>query len=266
YQNKQLDFLRRVPSKLIPQLRKRADFFHVPMARFDYIGFGERLKKNRQLREALVKSINYGELKQILHSLGRPGCPSMPAAWFDQKPCYPYAPEEARKILGELARSERDQVFQLKVSQLGGNDIKKQAEFLQHQWQSKLGIKISITQVEQKTFLNELRRRPPDIFRKGVGLDIPTCLNGLETFVTDNRRNFAQVSNQRYEAVTEKMSLEADPIQYKKLCREAIEILMEDFSVIPLGEMHFSIMASEHFEGWKINSMNQLDLSQLRPR
>lgn len=266
YNSKHLSFLRRVPTQMIPVVQTRTDFFQVPMARFDYIGFGPELQKNKKLRKALAYSINYDQLTRLLHSLGRTGCPSLPHTWMDELHCHPYKPTEAKKLFDSLSKKVRNKVYQLKVSQLGGNDIKKQAEFLQHQWQSLLGLKVEISQLEQRTFINELRTQPPDIFRKGVGLDIPTCSNGLKTFLSDNSHNFMKLSNNNYAQIVKKMAQTSSSSEYKKMCSDAIAILMANFSVIPLGEMHFSLMAHPEFQGWSLNAMNQLDLSQLHPK
>lgn len=166
--------------------------------------------------------------------------------------------------MDEISPKLKSSVYQLKVSQLGGNDIKKQAEFIQNQWKKHLGLNIQVQQVEQKVFLNELRQSPPDIFRKGVGLDLPTCLNALETFGQDSKQNFLKFKNKNYLSLLAKMrQLKVQSSAYKKLCQQAMDLLMDDYSLIPLGEMHFTMMAAPEFTGWTMNGLNQLDLSQV---
>jgi oligopeptide transport system substrate-binding protein len=261
YLNHQLDFLRRVPSKLISSLQNRNDFHFIPMARFDYIGFGKRLMNNKNIRLALAQAVNYDELKILLHALGRPGCPSLPSGWIDNPPCIEFNIEKAKTNLALIKKPFLN--LNLKVSQMGGEDIKQQAEFFQNQWKKNLGVIVQINQVEQKVFLQELQNNPPDIFRKGVGLDWPTCLNALETFSPDGKQNYFHWQSQDYKKILVKLKVENDPQEYKKLCREAIVKLMDEAIIIPLGEMHFSILASPKYTGWSLNSMNQLDLSQL---
>ena len=152
----------------------------------------------------------------------------------------------------------------LKVSHLGGKDIKKQGEFYQSQWKKGLGINIQVNQVEQKIFLQELRTSPPDIFRKGVGLDRPTCLSALETFSEDSHQNFLNLNDSNYkEVISQMLDHEVGSITYKKLCQKGMDLLMDEYRLIPLGEMHFTLMASPEFSGWTLNGLNQLDLSQL---
>ncbi len=264
YEKKQLTFLRRIPSQLIPSLQNRDDFFQQPMLRFDYIGFGENLMQQPALRAALVQSVDYEKLKLLLGALERPGCPSIPKQWLVKQKCHNFDIEAAKQQLLKVSPEARATTYQLKVSQLGGNDIKKQAEFLQNQWKTHLGLDIQISQVEQTTFLNELRSSPPDIFRKGVGLDRPTCMNALETFSSDSRQNYIDLDASQYQKWVEEMSRhEVLSPTYKKLCQKAVDFLLDDNRLIPLGEMHFTLMASPAFQGWTLNGMNQLDLSQI---
>ena len=263
YQQGKLTFLRRVPSKIVGKLKGRTDFFLTPMARFDYIGYGARLKNKPHLREAMSYAVDYPRLKRMLHSSGDLGCPSIPHKWINNVPCYNFDLKRAKAALEKVAPADRKKIYKMKVSQQGGADIKQQAEFFQNQWKKHLGLNIQISQVENKVFINELRKEPPDIFRKGIGLDRPTCLNALETFATDNRRNYIKLKMPNYQKIIASMKTEKDPDTYKALCENALKMLRDNHTVIPLGEMHFSLMASPEYAGWTLNSLNQLDLSQL---
>ena len=264
YLNSQLDFLRRVPSHLISHLRDRKDFYQIPVARFDYIGFGPGLMKDGKLRQALIHSIDYKNLKDLLKALGRPGCPGLPSDWMDRVPCYEFNPQKAKRFLKESQISKITRPLKLKISQLGGEDIKKQGEFFQNQWKIHLGLEVQIFQMDQKSFLEELRVNPPDIFRKGVKPDHPTCLNTLEIFNTDNRMGFLHGSDAAvYGKILKTMSKESPGELYRKMCRQAVEKLMDEAFFIPLGEIHFSLLVSSDYEGWTLNLMNQLDLGGL---
>ncbi len=265
YQSGTLQFLRRIPSKLFHKVLNHKEFYQIPMLRFDYIGFGGKLKDQFNLRAALSHSINYEVLKKLLFALERPGCPSIPKTWMMDQPCLDFDLDKAKEFLLKVPDKIKNQVFDLKVSQQGGNDIKEQAEFLENQWKTHLGLKIRVTQVEGKVLLNELRKNPPDIFRKGVGLDRPTCISALETFSEDSKQNFIDIKNQNFNDYINQLKKTSTNEENKKTCQKANEYLLNNYFTIPLGEMHFGMMAKDSFTGWTINGMNQLDLSQLRP-
>lgn len=264
YLSQKLSFLRRVPSNLITALDTRPDFYQIAMARFDYYGFGGQLAKEENLRKALLHSIDYVKLQKLLHALGRPGCPSIPAAWMTSSPCYSYNLDLAKNHLKLVDPKILQKTFQLKFSQLGGADNKKQAEFIQNQWKEHLGVKVELAQVEDKVFIDELKSRPPDIFRKGVGLDLPTCLNALQTFSSQGSQNFIHWDLADYENILKQMGQEKSPAKTRALCSDGIAKLIESAAILPMGEIHFSLLASPKFKGWSLNMMNQLDLSQLR--
>ena len=49
-----------------------------------------------------------------------------------------------------------------------------------------------------------------------------------------------------------------------KLCSQAVEYLLNRGRTIPLGRIHYGMLHSGKFTGWSINSLQQLDLTQLR--
>ncbi len=266
YQSGKLQFLRRLPSHLIDELQKTTEFYQTPMARFDYLGFGPRLHISKEARQAFSQSIDYEKLKFILKALGRPGCPSLPARWMDQAICYNQDLKLAKEKWSQVPDSLKNLTLQMKFSQMGGEDIKKQIEFFQQQWTDHLGTQIEVNSMDQKSYVSILEKSPPDLFRKGIGLDIPTCLNALETFSSKSEDNFIALKDVQYENILKEMRSERENSKYKILCRKGVQHLMKDFWIIPLGEMHFSHLASDQFTGWTMNSMNQLDLSQLRTK
>jgi oligopeptide transport system substrate-binding protein len=264
YKRGQLSFLRRIPSQMIDTLRSHPDFFQQPMLRFDYIGFGKRLLEQPKLRQALVHAIDYESLKKVLGGLERPGCPSIPKNWMTQQTCYDFDLKKARSYLSQVPKSVLTDFYEFKVSHLGGDDIKKQAVFIQNQWKKNLGLNINVKQEEHKVLLQQLRQSPPDIFRKGVGLDRPTCFNALETFAQDSKSNFVQIQEASFaQTLTALQNSTPNTTPYQSLCQKGVDHLLNQFRLIPLGEMHFSLMARPKYSGWSLNGLNQLDLSQL---
>ncbi len=271
YEHGELTFLRRLPTTAIPKARLRPDFLQIPVARFDYIGFGSELLDQPLLREALAYSLDFAELDKILDALGRPGCPGLPRRFMDEEPCVIFNLPRAKIALTNFAKAApelKSHRLKLAYSKLGGDDIKKQAEWLQAQWKKNLGLTIDIEASEQGVYLARLRERPPAIFRKGIGLESPTCLAALETFSKNGSENFVKFESQAYEHVIAQMTtMKSAASAQKKLCSAGVKILLSQNRLIPLGRIHFTILARPEFKGWRLNEMNQLDLSglQLKP-
>jgi oligopeptide transport system substrate-binding protein len=151
-------------------------------------------------------------------------------------------------------------------STLGGEDHKRATEWMQDQWQKNAGLKTHLEMKENKVYLKDLQNTPPPLFRKGVAPDRPTCLAALETFATWSPENYIQLKDPAYGKILESLAASTKISEQKKLCLEGTRFLMDRHLLIPLGAIQFAILAKEDFVGWKLNQMNQLDLSQLHPR
>lgn len=271
YQANRLDFLKRVLTSDIPKLKKEKGFFQTPMTKFDYLGFGPNLKAYPNLRKALVYSLNYIELKKIYHALGQPGYPSLALSYFSKPVFYDINLKKAKKAFNKVSPSIQNKVWTLAYSKAGGADIKRGMEWLQHQWKKHLGLKIQLWPIEQGMYLQSLKLKSFDIFRKGVPLDRPTCLAAMENLTTKNISNYIKYNNFKYEKLVKKLvhivNQNIKPHQkiklQKQLCSQAMQTLLNDYVLIPLGEIHYSLMMKPQWKGWKLNSLNLLDLSQL---
>jgi oligopeptide transport system substrate-binding protein len=262
YEAGKLTFLRRLVAAEAPRFETKPGFFQIPMARFDYIGFGPALKDLPQVREALAKSIDFKSFHLLFNSKGLPGCPSLPRSWLDRVPCIKQDLALAKKSLANQTLPKLDWKFG--ISQLGGEDISRAAEWFQGQWSKNLGVKVPIESMEQAVYLRKLKSQPPALFRKGVGLDRPTCAAALENFIESSPENYIQFKDAVFNQIFKDLQQTKSASKRKELCRKGIERLIAGYWIIPLGEMYFSILASPQFKGWHINEINQLDLTDLR--
>ncbi len=260
YEKNELQFLRRLPTLFIPAYKKRADFLWIPVTRLDYLGFGPELSAKDDVRKALTYSLNYPELQKIFSSEGRPGCVGVPDAWFPEKaPCYDFN-------LSKVPKFKAPATYTLMFSSLGGEDHKRATEWMQEQWRKHAGFKIHLESKENKVYLQILQNTPPAIFRKGVAPDRPTCLAALETFAPQSPENYIRLKSTEYDRILSSLANSKKPSDQKKWCLEGINFLMERHLFIPLGAIHFAMLAKTNFSGWKLNQMNQLDLSGLHQR
>lgn len=260
YESGKLTFLRRLVAAEFPRFRGKPEFQQIPMARFDYVGFGPALRDNKDARFALVHGIEFSDFLRLFGALSPAGCPSLPSHYFDKvnclKPDYVAAKKAAEKA-GPPPKLE------MQFSKMGGDDIARAVEWFQGQWKKHLGWAVEVKSQEQAVYLGALRERPPMIFRKGVSLDRPTCLAGLEIFLKGNPENYIGLDDPRYEQLVGQLRKVTTLPARKKACREAVDYLLSLNRLIPLGEMHFTILASPKFKGWELNELNQLDLSRL---
>ncbi len=257
YEKNELDFLRRLPTLYIEKYKNRSDFKWIPLLRMDYIGFAGKIKNNSDLRKTLATSLNYPEIQKIFFAEIRPGCLGLPAKWFSTPPpCY----DQDLK----LTKPNKQERLQFVFSALGGDDHRRATEWLQDQWKKNANIIVQLEAKEQKTFLEILENNPPDIFRKGQPLDEPTCLNGLQTFYSKSPDNVLKIVDSKIDKWVQELRANPSTKIQKNTCSAAFKYLMSTYSLIPLGSLQFASLLKMDIHGIKINSMNQLDLSELR--
>lgn len=260
YEKNELQFLRRLPTLFIPTYKNRKDFYWYPVTRLDYLGFGPALNNKEDVRKAFTYSLNYIELQKIFSSEGRPGCIGLPDSWFPENaPCYDFD-------LKKVPSLKDAKTYTLMFSALGGEDHKRATEWLQNQWSKNAALKTHLEVKENKAFLQVLQQNPPDLFRKGVSPDRPTCLASLETFAPHSPENYLRIKSAEYESILTSLAKARSAAEKKKWCLAGADYLMKNHLFIPLGAIHFSILVKPDFVGWKLNQMNQLDLSRLQPK
>ncbi len=260
FETGKMAFLRRITAGEIPRLRTKRGFRQFAMARFDYIGFGPQLTDAPEVRAALVKAIDFPQFKRLFDTFTPPGCPSLPANLMDRVTCLKFDPKAAKAALKKDPMPPKE----FKFSKMGGDDIARGAEWFQGQWKKNLGWNIELAGEEQTVYLRQLRTSPPPIFRKGVNLDRPTCLAALEIFTKDHPENYIRLEDVEFERLVKELIAAKSERERKVACRKGVDYLMSTNRLIPLGEMFFSTLASPKFAGWTLNSLNQLDLTDLK--
>lgn len=255
YETGELEFLRRLPTLLIPQYSHRPDYRALEVIRFDYFGLTGILQDNRELRRQLIRSLDYSELRKIFSAKKDPGCFGLPLSWHTKELCFKLDPELKKAVAPPKE-------FQFIFSTQGGEDHRRAAEWMQSQWTTRLGLKVNIRAVENKIFLEEIKKNP-DIFRKGVSADIPSCASVVEDFTTHSEENYIRFSHFDFDQIVQELKKETREKKKKELCQKALQLLFEDQHIIPTGAMYFSLLVQPRWKGVKLNPLNQLDLTEL---
>ena len=238
-----------------------------PILRFDYIGLSNEILPYKNLRKALSYSLNFSELQKIYQSKGLPGCPGLPKNFQSKIHCHQFNLLKAKKYLRQVPKKIKDKTWTLNYSKMGGKDIKKGMEWVQNQWSRNLGLNINLQANEQGMYLSYLRGNSISLFRKGVGVDGPTCLFALQTFSQSSEENYIKFKDPNYESIIKQLSdTPLNTQKQKQLCSAGVKILIDSHQWIPLGEIYFAMLSDNKFTGFDINYLNQLDLTNLRKK
>jgi oligopeptide transport system substrate-binding protein len=262
YEKGELTLLRRLPLAFIPKFRSRPDYFEIEQLRFDYLGFSSKWKSNSQLRKAMAQTLRYTELQNLYHSKGRPGCPGIPESLRSENVCLEFNLKAGQELWGQLKPKPAGK-FELLYSRQGGDDHRRAMEWIQSEWKQNLDFSIEVSGLENKIFQDRVAQNPTDLFRKGIAPDRPTCSSALEIFETGNSENYIRFSNLEFDAILKKMKLSSNAKEKKKLCAQGLHLLIDEAWIIPTGPIHFTLLARPEWKNWKLNELNQLDLSEL---
>lgn len=264
FEGHQLDFNRRILEESVKVFKNHPGFKRVGLARFDYIGFGPSFKAQLDLRKAMLKGVEYEYFAQLFESKTTAGCPSIDKKYFSSYFCLTKDLDKAKQLMAEVPKEVSGKKYIFGFSLLGGAHVEKGVQWFQNQWKKNLGLKIELRSQEQGLYIQQLKQAPPDLFRKGVTIDRPTCLAGLELFKSDHPENYIRLQSKEYDHILEQLNQKQSEKRRKELCSKAFKILVDEAVMVPLGEMYFNVMSSPQFSGWTVNSLNVLDLTNLR--
>lgn len=253
FENRELDFLRRLPTLFFKKYETAKGFHRIPQIRFDYFGFSPKAWSLEE-RRFLAENFPYKEMGELLNARPRPGCYSLPPEWTQGPLCYP----EGKGIPGPQLLKPRSLTFSQNI-----DDTKRVLEWLQGEVKTKWKWNLSLEGLENKSFLDRVEKRQTDFFRKGLAPDRPSCLAVLENFLPGAAENFINYENSEFQKILRSLRTESQEKSRARLCRRALEILHKDYALIPTGPIDFAILADPRWEGWSLNEINGLDLSQL---
>ncbi len=130
FESGKLTFLRRLVAAEFPRFRGKPEFHQLPMARFDYVGFGPRLLEDKDARFALVYGIEFSDFMRLFGARAPAGCPALPADYLDQVNCLKPNFAAAKKSAERLKPPPK---LEMQFSKMGGDDIVRAVEWFQGQ-------------------------------------------------------------------------------------------------------------------------------------
>lgn len=249
YEKNQLDMVRRLPTFLIANMKTRKDYFEYPLTRFDFLAFNSKLQQNRNLRAAVAQGLDFPELQRLYSSKGLPGCASLPPRFFinEQTPCLRMDLKNAKIALSQVAKSELNNLT-YGYSSLGGEDIRRSAEWIQIQMKKNLHLDIQPIGFENKIFLQKSMDGEFSLYHKGVPVEIPTCAEALKQ---------SQIKDERTQKAISRLLKSRQKTAQQKICTETIKEILKDFRIIPTGHYDYSTLIRPGFD-FEVNELNQL--------
>ena len=237
---------------------------------YDFNMTSPKFKDNLKLRQALSMAVDRTALtKEVLGQ--------------DQKPLYAYATNtvEGGKFTGldyEWATWPRDKQIAtaqelFKAAGYGPNNPlklminyntndgnKKLALAVGSMWQQVFGTGIQVTQANQewKTFLKARNKADYDVGRDAWIADYNSVDSYTNLYQCGNLQNNAKSCNPEYDKLIAQAQASQDPEQRVKLIRQALQLVQNDYAIIPLYQYTYTRLVSPRVKGYDIDA-NHLD-------
>jgi oligopeptide transport system substrate-binding protein len=137
-------------------------------------------------------------------------------------------------------------------------------EKIQHDLQQNLGLKISLSNMEWKSYVKSLQADAPAIFRFGWLTPFADPINPLQAFTTGNPNNYAGWSNSEYDRLVREVAGMASGAARTEKIRRAQKILVEDeAAVVPIYHYMQNHLVAERVKGFKVNPFGIISFPEM---
>jgi oligopeptide transport system substrate-binding protein len=170
--------------------------------------------------------------------------------------------EEARRLLAEAGYPEGEGFPEIVFIYPSAQDSQRVAEVIQQQWQSQLGIRIRIDNLERQSYFSRRRERDFDLCFLGWVGDYVDPLTFLGLWVSTAGNNLAGWDRQDYDEHLQQAALAGE--QRLELLAEAEAMLLEDLPILPLYFGATQYLKDPRVEGWHANLLDWHPLRAVR--
>ena len=233
-----------------------------------YYGFNltkEPFKSNAALRQALALAIDREVIVNTVTQRGEiPAYSFVPPGVDNYEPPMPsYAllsqeqrERRARELYRQAGYSIDDPVsFELRYNTGGGHE--KIALAVSSMWRKVLGAKVTLTKEEFGVFIeNVMSMQETQAFRLSWTADYNDSQSFLQLFEAGNPNNLTSYSNKEVDTFLQRGAHELKDKLRRKLLRDAEELAMSDFPVIPIYFFVSKHLVAPHICGWQANILD----------
>jgi len=252
-------------------------FSKLPWLKTDYLGFlvdtTKKIAKNSPLSNRLVrqavncaldrdelvtymrKNIGKGASRGFLPK-GMPGFDQLTVARNE------FDPEKSRELLRKAGYAGEP------IKLIVANQYKQMCNYIQRKLKE-VGLDVQVDAVSKSVHRKDMATFQANFFLKNWTADYPDATNFYQLFYSnnfapENGPNYTHFNNEKYDECFELLLEETNDSVKWSLCNQLEAILVEDAPIIPLFYDETVRFFSPRVSGIKANSMNQLDLSEVK--
>ncbi|MEH6518326.1 MAG: peptide ABC transporter substrate-binding protein [Halioglobus sp.] len=217
-----------------------------------------------RVRKALSLSIDRQKLNDtVLQKSNVPAYSITPPGTLGYEPpkLFDFDPEKARQLLADAGYPNGEGWPGLELKYNTSESHRKIVVALQQMWKDELNIKITISNLEWKVYLDAVTQMDFDIARRGWIGDYVDPNNFLDLYLTDGGNNNTGFSDPRYDEMILKRAPEAATREERfAIFHEAETMLMEQMPILPIYTYTSKHLIHHTVKGLPANLMDSLNL------
>ena len=213
--------------------------------------------EDHNLRKALAYSINAQEIIDHVLKGGQQAATGMVPPMGAYKPAavFKFDPALAKEYFAKTKYANDPKSLELLMVTTDKDTAKVLAETIQDMWNKHLGISVSISQSDWKTYLGKVSKLDYGVATGGWIGDYPDPTTFLDMWKAGDGNNRTGWESPEYEAKLAEAEKTSDPALRIKTLQEAEAIFLADFPIIPLYWYTSNYLLSDYVKGWNPHIM-----------
>jgi oligopeptide transport system substrate-binding protein len=264
FERGELDVLTRVPTLDLQRLLKMGVVRTDPYVATYYVAFNVRKPPFDRLewRRAVAHAVRKTELAKAVATGETPARSWIPIGMEGYEPfdaVREQQPPIPRTVAEAMARSAP---VEAAFDSSSRNSLVM--EKVQHDVRQATGLRLSLTNLDWKSYIGRLQSDAPPMFRFAWLAPFMDPVPHLQVFVTRNPNNYTGWSNARYDALVAKVETLAPGIERAARIVEAQKILLEEeVAVVPLYHYVQNHGVSARVHGFRATPMGAIPFAEL---
>ena len=265
-------YLSPLPTDALPQLKKRGILHSTPMGGSTLCTFNTRKVpfNNKNIRKAFSIAMNRLSIVKDITQLDEiPAFGAIPPVLKKNKNRVFFKDSDASKArelfalgLEELGIEEKDLdlTYHYTTSELDH----KIAQALQQQWESALGVRVKLANVERKILLDKLTKRNYSMAQTTWYAQYSDQMNLLERYIScDNAKNYAHWENPQFVSLLDQSFLASDPDERLAILEQAEEVFTDAIPITPIYHKNAITLLKPHVKNVKYTPIGNLCFEQI---
>lgn len=161
-----------------------------------------------------------------------------------------FDPAQARALLAAAGHPNGAGLGAIPLQVQNGDYQPIVAEALQAMWRENLGLNVSITQLEQRTWLQNQKTGNYTLSTDSWVGDFPDPLTFLNLFTSTNGNNWTGWSDPKYDALIDQATTMADPVRRRDLLQQAETMLLQESPMTPIHHGAQTYLIQPQVKNW----------------